>query len=187
MNNTVEQSGYLLHVCCAPCASASLERLLDRGEDVTLFFTNSNIYPYEEYVKRLQDVRRLAEIYQVPLLEDEYDHEAWLQWIKGLEQEPERGGRCFRCFSFSLRRTHEMAQKLGIPAFSTTLTISPHKRSAQVFAAAEGLEGFVKDDFKKKDGFARSIVLSRKYDLYRQRYCGCEFSMRGRTSESSKM
>ncbi|MCF7942373.1 MAG: epoxyqueuosine reductase QueH [Spirochaetia bacterium] len=173
-----DQVRYLLHVCCAPCASASIERLTERGEDVTLFFSNSNIYPHQEYLRRLAEVERLARIFSVPLIEDIYDHESWLRWVSGLEDEPEKGRRCDRCFAYSLRRTAEKAEELGMQQFSTTLSISPHKRSASLFAAAEGLDGFVPDDFKKKNGFARSIALSREFELYRQDYCGCEFSKR---------
>ncbi len=183
--NSIKVS-YLLHVCCAPCASASLERLLQRGEVVALFYSNSNIFPYAEYKKRLQEVRRLGKIFAVPVIEDVYDHDAWLAWIHGLEDEPEKGRRCTKCFSYSLLRTSEKARQLHIPHFSTTLTISPHKRSPQVFSAAEGLEGFVPDDFKKKSGFARSIALSNQYDLYRQNYCGCEFSMKNITAGSNR-
>lgn len=174
----LNESKYLLHVCCAPCASAAVERLLQRGEQVVLFFSNSNIYPHEEYLKRLQEVHKLARQYQVELIEDVYDHESWLEWVKGLEQEPEKGGRCTQCFSYNLQRTYEAAAKLGITRFSTTLTVSPHKNSKQIFKAAESFDGFIQDDFKKLNGYARSIELSREYDLYRQCYCGCEFSMR---------
>jgi predicted adenine nucleotide alpha hydrolase (AANH) superfamily ATPase len=177
MSDTNNQQ-YLLHVCCAPCATASVERLLQRGEQVTLFFSNSNIYPYQEYRKRLDEVYRLAERYDLPVIEDEYDHQSWLDAIAGTEQEKEKGGRCTLCFGYSLRRTYEAAKRLGISRFSTTLSVSPHKNSKQIFAAAEGLEGFVQDDFKKRGGYARSIALSKAYDLYRQCYCGCEFSMR---------
>lgn len=169
---------YLLHVCCAPCASASVERLLERGERVTLFYSNSNIHPEDEYRRRLREVERLAGIFDVPLIADAYDHSSWLEWIAGKETEPERGGRCSLCFRYSLLRARDKARQLGIDRFSTTLTISPHKDSSQIFSAAEDLEGFVQDNFKKQNGYARSIELSRIYDLYRQCYCGCEFSMR---------
>lgn len=171
-------SGYLLHVCCAPCASASAERLISRGEKLYLFYSNSNIYPFEEYLKRKEEVYRLGEYLQLPVYEDEYDHESWLAWVRGLEQEPERGRRCERCFRYSLLRTARKAEELGIQRFSTTLSISPHKRSGSIFAAADDLEGFICDDFKKRGGFARSLELSRELGFYRQCYCGCEFSIR---------
>jgi predicted adenine nucleotide alpha hydrolase (AANH) superfamily ATPase len=172
------ESKYLLHVCCAPCASASAERLLQRGEQVVLFFSNSNIYPYDEYQKRLGEVHKLARRYAVEVVEDLYDHVGWLEAIAGFEQEPEKGSRCTLCFSYNLARTYEAALRLGIPRFSTTLTVSPHKNSRQIFTAAESFDGFVKDDFKKQNGYARSIELSKAYGLYRQCYCGCEFSTR---------
>ncbi len=173
--NQAEQK-CLLHVCCAPCASASLERLLQRGDQVTLFFSNSNIHPAEEYKKRVDEVYKLAETFGVPVAEDVYDHESWLRWVSGYEAEPEKGSRCTRCFRYNLLRTSQAAAEKGYDRFSTTLTISPHKNSRQIFSAGDDLEGFVMDDFKKKNGFARSLELSRELNLYRQRYCGCEFS-----------
>ena len=110
---------------------------------------------------------------------DDYDHAAWLGFIQGLEGEPESGKRCLRCFEFNLARTAECARRLGICFFATTLTISPHKRSADIFRIGLSMPGFVAIDFKKRDGFRRSVALSREYGLYRQRYCGCEFSLRG--------
>ena len=185
MSNSGRIDQYLLHVCCAPCASGSIERLIERGEEVVLFYSNSNIYPEAEYEKRLGEAERLAGIYSLELVVDAYDHDAWLSHIKGYEQEPEKGSRCSLCFAYSLYRTKLKAEELGIPRFSTTLTISPHKRSSQIFAEAEGMDGFVTDDFKKKGGFYRSIELSKAYGLYRQEYCGCEFSMRKEEKEQT--
>lgn len=142
-----------------------------------MFFSNSNVYPYSEHERRLTEARRLAAYFGVPLIEDTWDHKAWLQWIAGLEHEPEKGSRCSACFRFSLLRTYRVASERGFDRFSTSLTISPHKDSAQVFAAAGDLPGFFEDNFKKKDGYARSIELSSQLNLYRQSYCGCEFSM----------
>ncbi len=167
----------LLHICCAPCGSASVERLLLENREVTLFFSNSNIFPEEEFQKRLYYAEKLASHYGIRLVRDNYEHERWLSAVKGLENEPEKGMRCSACFRFSLENTARKAYELGIGEFTTTLTISPHKDSKQVFDAGKGMEGFSEHDFKKRDGFRRSLELSKELGLYRQEYCGCEFSL----------
>jgi predicted adenine nucleotide alpha hydrolase (AANH) superfamily ATPase len=169
----------LLHICCAPCATHAVRRL---GEDyaVTGFFSNSNIAPREEYERRLDNARRLAALCGIPLLEDGYDHDAWRETVRGLEDEPERGRRCAACFRFNLARTAAYAAAHGFDRFTTTLTISPHKDSRAIFAIGRSLGPFLEVDLKKQDGFLKSRELSREYGLYRQDYCGCEFSARGR-------
>ena len=158
----------LLHTCCGPCATTCTERLGDSGEEPLLFFSNCNIFPREEYDLRLEHARKLAVILGLDLIEDAYDHGAWLSAVAGLEDEPERGRRCERCFRFSLSRTADRADLLGLPAFTTTLTVSRYKSSAQIFEVGKG------------NGYERSIDLSRLYGLYRQNFCGCEFSLGGR-------
>ena len=165
----------LLHTCCAPCGSSSIERLLHEKIEVALFFSNSNIFPEEEFFKRLSYAEKLANFYKIALIHDIYDHDSWLKRVSGLENEPETGKRCFECFKFNLERTAQKAQELSIPSFTTTLTVSPHKNSAQIFEAGKNFPGFIEYDFKKQNGFLRSIELSKKLDLYRQEYCGCEF------------
>lgn len=168
----------LVHMCCAPCASASVEKLMLGGYEVTLYFSNSNIFPEEEYMKRLESAQKLARICDVVLEEDSYSHEEWLKHIQGLENELERGRRCLKCFEYSLSRTARLADELNFQAFTTTLTLSPHKVSKQIFKIGKQFPKYVPFDFKKEDGFLRSLQLSKEYDLYRQNYCGCEFSMR---------
>lgn len=168
----------LVHICCAPCASAATERLLLEGREVVFYFCNSNIYPQEEYLIRLENARKLAKIFNIVIEEDTYDHDLWLEHIKGLEDEPEKGKRCNKCFDYSLNRTAEIAKRLGITAFTTTLTISPHKISKQIFELGASYPAFMPIDFKKQNGFMRSIQLTNEYELYRQAYCGCEFSMK---------
>ncbi len=168
----------LLHVCCGPCSTASIERLLDDQWDVDIFFSNSNIAPYQEYCTRLDAARRVADFFKLQLIEDSYDHEKWLEHIAGFEQEPERGARCGLCFEYSLTRTAEFCQKGGYSGYTTSLTVSPHKNSDLIFSIGKKIGGFIEYNFKKKDGFKRSIELSRQLELYRQDYCGCEFSMR---------
>jgi predicted adenine nucleotide alpha hydrolase (AANH) superfamily ATPase len=166
----------LIHTCCGPCASASVERLIADGYGVTLYYSNSNIFPESEYRKRLEQVKKLADKLDLSLELDEYNHSAWQERVKGLEKEPERGRRCEKCFKFSLGRTAEAADKLNIPYFTTTLTISPHKSSKTLFEIGKKYSKFLARDFKKKDGFKRSLELSCQHGLYRQDYCGCEFS-----------
>jgi len=172
-----DQKSILLHTCCSCCATSPVERLLSQGYEVVLFFSNSNIFPEEEYENRLQSARKLARMVNLQLIEDEYDHRSWLNHIKGLENEPERGKRCIKCFEYNLKRAGLTAQELHIPCFTTTLTVSRHKPSKVIFTVGENFQGFEPMDFKKKDGFTRSIALSKQYELYRQNYCGCEFSM----------
>lgn len=168
----------LLHTCCSVCAASPVERLHSQGYEVILFFSNSNIFPEIEYQTRLQSARKLAGLLNLQLMEDLYDHESWLNHIKGLENEPERGRRCIKCFEYNLKRTAVAARTIGIPDFTTTLTVSRHKPSRVIFSVGSSLPGFVSIDFKKQNGFSRSMQLSREYGLYRQNYCGCEFSMR---------
>lgn len=167
----------LLHICCAPCGSASTEKLLCENSQVTLFFSNSNIFPYSEYLKRLESAKVLAKHFNIPIIEDNYNQEGWLEAVSGLENEPEKGKRCCACFAFSLTQTAAKAEKLGIEKFATSLTVSPHKNSQQIFQIGSQFERFSLYDFKKKDGFRRSLELTTEIGLYRQNYCGCRFSL----------
>ena len=167
----------LLHVCCAPCSTHAIEMLM-RDYEVVLFFSDSNIWPREEYERRLGEARRIAKAYNLELVEDSYDNEAWMEWIKGLESEPERGKRCPKCFEFNLKKAAEYAKSHGFDYFTTTLTISPHKDSKIIFGIGKALGNFLEIDFKKQDGFKHSLELSKKHELYRQDYCGCKFSIR---------
>jgi predicted adenine nucleotide alpha hydrolase (AANH) superfamily ATPase len=172
----------LLHVCCAPCSTHAIELLMLEYE-VTLFYSDSNIYPREEYEKRLGEARKVAKAYDLELVEDAYDTAGWLEAIKGLEAEPERGKRCPKCFEFNLKRAADYAKCHGFDFFTTTLTISPHKDSKTIFGIGKRLVentriGFLELDFKKQDGFRHSKELSERHGLYRQNYCGCRFSMR---------
>ena len=168
----------LLHTCCAPCASPSGERLQEEGWNITLFYSNSNIFPEEEYLKRLDSAKKLASIWKVPLVIDSWDHEQWTNYVKGHEKEKEGGSRCSLCFEFNLQRTADKAEELGFNAFTTTLTLGPYKNSKVIFDIASVFPGFMEFNFKKKNGFLRSVELSKEYGLYRQNYCGCEFSIR---------
>lgn len=175
----------LLHSCCGPCSSAVLERLAPYF-DITVFFYNPNILPAEEYQHRLREQRRLLRHMVLPrpiaLWEGPYEPDAFLACARGLEQEPEGGRRCTPCFALRLQRTAETASAHGFDFFTTTLSVSPHKNAALINEIGAGLQTdacrFLYADFKKRGGYQRSLVLSRQYGLYRQRYCGCPFSLR---------
>lgn len=171
------QPSLLLHVCCGPCSTHVMD-VLRKSHAVTLFFSNSNIWPEAEFERRLVEVRKVAETMKVALAVDPFDHAAWREHVKGLEQERERGKRCEACFSFNLGRAAVYAREHGFSGFTTTLTVSPHKDAPTIFRVGRAAGDFVAQDFKKQDGFKRSLELSREYGLYRQDYCGCEFSRR---------
>ena len=176
--NTRKDKQILLHVCCAPCATACVERLVAENREVSLYFSNSNINSEAEFEKRLAYVEKIAGIFDVGLEVDPYRHDDWLEHVRGLENEAERGLRCVKCFDWSLGRTARKAAESGIEFFATTLTVSPHKDSRVIFEAGKRYSGFELWDFKKRNGFMRSRELSSEFALYRQNYCGCEFSIR---------
>lgn len=175
----------LLHCCCAPCSSAILEWMLARDIRPTLFYCNPNIFPLEEYLIRKNEITRYAEKLGLEIIDDDYDHEAWLCEVKGLEQEPERGGRCLKCFKLRLLRAAQKAVELGLPEFTTTLASSRWKSLDQINAAgqwaAEQVNGQIKFNEKnwRKGGLQqRRNELLKENGFYNQLYCGCEFSFR---------
>ena len=175
-----ERPRLLLHACCAPCSTAVLERLMPHFA-LTLYFYNPNILPWSEYEKRLSELKKLLafpEFSSVGLLVPGRDEPAFEDISRGAQQEPEGGARCRACYALRLGRTARTAAELGFPYFTTTLSVSPHKNSAWLNEigldlSAPGGPVFLPSDFKKKNGYARSIELSKTYGLYRQRYCGC--------------
>jgi predicted adenine nucleotide alpha hydrolase (AANH) superfamily ATPase len=175
------QDRILLHICCAPCATYSIERVLKDGYQVIGYFYNPNIQPLNEYKRRLKEVKKLAKIMELTIYFGNYNLKEWFRRIKGLEKEPEGGKRCEQCFKMRLEQTAIFAIEKNIKFFTTTLTISPHKNSELIHRIGReigdkyGLE-FLPYNFKKKDGFKKSIILSKKFNLYRQNYCGCIFS-----------
>ena len=174
----------LLHICCAPCGGGCVERLLGEGRKVRLFYSNGNIATLEEFDRRLDSVKLLARHFGVALEVDPYDHAAYLAAVAGLEDEPEHGRRCAKCFAFNLGRAARRAAELGV-TFATTLTVSPHKDSAMIFAAGGAYPNFEAIDFKKRDGFLRSNRIARELGFYRQNFCGCEFSLRSSKGENT--
>ncbi len=177
----------LLHVCCAPCASSCIERLIEEeNNQVVLFFSNSNLDSEEEFEQRLLSVKRLAEHWNLPLIVDPYNHEEWLRGLTPeLASEPEKGLRCSYCFERVLKRTMASLESSACEAFATTLTVSPHKNSRIIIDLGARLSpAFAPYDFKKRNGFARSNALTREFGFYRQSYCGCEFSKRHLSNEA---
>jgi len=172
----------LLHTCCAPCSTHCVKELMD-SYDVVMLFYNPNIHPGGEYYQRYQEAQKVSKALGVPLVEGEYAPEEWLEMVKGLEHEPEGGKRCSVCFGLRLAESARYAKANGFDAFTTTMTISPHKDSdvindiGESLAAKHGIE-WVHSDFKKKDGFRKSVDMSREMKLYRQDYCGCFYSVR---------
>lgn len=182
-----EKPTLLLHSCCAPCSSYVLE-YLSPYFNIIDFYYNPNISPKQEYeerkeeLKRLIDEMRLAE--SVSFLEGEYHPEEFFAMAKGLEKEPEGGERCFRCYELRLREAAQQAKALGADFFATTLTISPLKNAAKLNEIGERLAeeygvAHLPSDFKKKNGYKRSVELSKQFELYRQDYCGCVYSKKG--------
>lgn len=174
----------LLHSCCAPCSSYVIEYLSSYFK-ITVFYYNPNITEQEEYFKRVEEQKRL--IREMPLsgkvdfLEGKYDPESFYEMAKGLERCPEGGERCFACYELRLKETARIAQELQADYFTTTLTISPLKNAAVLNEIGQRLAciyrvPFLPSDFKKKNGYKRSIELSHEYELYRQNYCGCCYS-----------
>ena len=189
----------LLHTCCAPCSSAIIEALLQNGITPVIYYCNPNIYPREEYEIRKNECTRYAQALGLEIVDADYDHENWLAEMKGLESEPERGGRCLKCFKLRLLRTAQYARERGIKVITTTLASSRWKSLDQINEAGQwacdqlgavdfsrlGVETVPPDDLViwwnqnwRKGGLQeRRNQILKEYDFYNQRYCGCEFSM----------
>ncbi len=183
-----------LHACCAPCSSAVLERL-NEAFRIAVYFYNPNISPEAEYRARAREITRLAAA--MPLAADlrveegPYEPECFYALTRGHEADPEGGARCGICFEMRLRRTAEFAREIGADYFTTTLSISPLKDAQRLNAigaqiAREAGVKYLFSDFKKRDGYRRSCVLSEAYGLYRQDFCGCAFSRRERDARAGK-
>lgn len=177
----------LLHACCAPCSSAVLE-LLDRYFEVTVFYYNPNIAPDEEYNRRRQELECFLKKTGYPhiaLIEPEYDPAEFYAAVKGLEQEPEKGERCTECYKLRLEKAGKYAAENGFLWFTTTLSVSPVKDPVRINSIGSEVAekygvSFLTSEFRKRDGYKRSLELSREYGLYRQDYCGCIFSKQER-------
>lgn len=174
----------LLHTCCAPCSSAIVECMMQHGITPTIYYCNPNIYPFEEYEIRKNECTRYARSLGLEIVDDDYDHECWLREMKGLEEEPERGGRCLKCFKYRLLRTAEYARDHGFTVMTTTLASSRWKCLEQIEEAGRFAEAqvpgvsFWAQNWRKGGLSERRIQIIKEYNFYNQRYCGCEFSMR---------
>lgn len=174
----------LLHSCCGPCSTSVIEKLKN-DYDLTIFYYNPNIYPQEEYVKRLTEQKRYLELsaQDIKVIDGDYtDNELFYNKFAGLEGCPEGGERCKVCIFLRLEKTAKMAKQLGFDIFATTLSVSPHKNAKMINEFGLKLQDsygteYLVSDFKKQDGYLNSIKLSKTYGLYRQNYCGCKFSI----------
>lgn len=184
----------LLHSCCAPCSSYCME-YLRKYFRITVFYYNPNISMEPEYIKRVEEQKRLIEAYnrqgcgyegyKIEILEGDYEPDKFFDIARGLENCPEGGSRCFLCYELRLKKTADAAREGGFPFFATTLTISPLKNAQKLNEIGKALEQeynveWLPSDFKKKNGYKRSIELSNEYGLYRQNYCGCIYSKTGK-------
>lgn len=186
VKNLDKKPSLLMHTCCAPCSSYVIEFLMEYFE-ITLYFYNPNIYPESEYNRRLTELELFLRSFdkekKVKLIHDEYSHLEFAQCSIGLEDEKEGGERCFRCYDLRMSMTAARAEEMGYDYFSTTLSISPHKNAEKINDLGRELSAihdvkFLYADFKKNGGFKRSLEISEEYQLYRQDYCGCEYSMK---------
>jgi len=197
---SLEKRKILLHTCCAVCFGYPSQLLKMLHYDVTAYFYNPNIHPEEEFLKRKEELERICEKYEFGLITEDYTPEDFREIAQGLEDEPEQGARCAKCFELRLTKTAKKAKELGFASFSTTLTVSAHKISEQIFEAGElamahacgactgaqettgvTYEAF---DFKKNNGVKITQEIARFNELYRQDYCGCEFSLRRQTKKT---
>lgn len=184
----------LLHTCCAPCSSAIIEAMMQNGITPVIYYCNPNIFPKEEYEIRKEECTRYAQALGLEIVDADYDHENWLEAMKGLEGEPERGGRCLKCFKLRLLRTAQYARERGIKVITTTLASSRWKSLDQINEAGrwacennippEARDVIWWDQNWRKGGLQeRRLQIIKEYDFYNQLYCGCEFSMPKETSQ----
>ncbi len=188
ISNRRDKPSLLLHACCAPCSSYVLEYLSNFFE-ITILYYNPNIYPKEEYQRRLEELKKFLKsctlTHEVKLVETNYLPEEYYHAVEGLEMLGERSNRCYKCYFFRMEKACEYALLNHFDYFTTTLSISPYKNSDWINEIGAKLEdkytiSYLYADFKKKNGYKRSLELSREYGLYRQDYCGCEFSKKER-------
>lgn len=176
----------LLHSCCGPCSTSVLELLSDYFK-VTLLYYNPNIYPSDEYYKRLEEQKKVLEKvngrFEIKFLEGRYDPSEYFDAVKGVEHLPEGSQRCFNCYEIRLKEAAQFAKNLNMDYFATTLSVSPYKNAQIINELGEKIANeygvkHLPNDFKKKDGYKKSVELSKKWNIYRQDYCGCPFSKR---------
>ena len=171
----------LLHTCCAPCLAYPQSFFKEENKYTPLaFFYNPNISPEEEYQKRLDNFVEFCDITNTKYIIGNYDTEEWREFVKDFKDAPEGGLRCSLCFTFRLKKTFEYASKNNISYITSTLTVSPYKNSERIFSIVDDLQKlypnieYIKYNFKKKEGYKKGNIIYKKYDLYRQNYCGCD-------------
>lgn len=170
----------LFHSCCAPCSGYLVSKLVDNFE-VTVYYNNPNIHPESEYQIRKNEAKDFFTSHGTKFVENKYDHDKWLVLVEGLEQEPEKGKRCLRCYHFRLESTAKYAKDNNYDFFASSLAISPYKNSkilnniGRALSKKIGID-FIDEDWKKKDGYKKATEFAKSLDFYRQNYCGCEFS-----------
>ncbi len=172
----------ILQACCAPCSTYPIQKLKEEGYEPVVFFYNPNIFPFEEYEIRRNELKNYCKKLNIEYLEEKYQNEVFLDFVKGLETEPEKGKRCSKCFYLRLDKTAQIAIKNNIEYFTTTLTVSPHKDSNQIFEVGRIIAekykiNFLEYNFKKQDGFKISRQIAKENNMYAQKYCGCQFSI----------
>jgi epoxyqueuosine reductase len=177
-----------LHICCAVCAAGAAEKLMQLGYEVQGFFYNPNIYPAEEYQRRLKDVRKISAGLGFKLEEGPYTPDEWTQAVRGFENEPEAGKRCQICFKIRLERSYQYMCESGCDSLTSTLTMGSNKSAQIISKIGREVAGdrFAAMDFKKNEGIKRANELARKWGLYRQNYCGCYYSFRDEELRKSK-
>lgn len=187
INSFLDKKTILLHSCCGPCSSACIDRLKDYF-DITVIYYNPNIEPLDEYIHRKNEQIRLLKEWNIKFMDCDYENDIWTNKTKYLREELEGGKRCSVCFGIRLKYTAKKALDKGFDYFGTTLTVSPHKNSELINKIGEGIGinlgiKFLYSDFKKKEGYKKSIEFSKQYNLYRQDYCGCLYSKRWKDEE----
>ncbi|MBQ8451468.1 MAG: epoxyqueuosine reductase QueH [Clostridia bacterium] len=194
----MEKPRILLHSCCAPCSTAVLERLIRDKFQITILYYNPNIYPEAEYIKRKNEEIRYISILMkknpgltIDMIDTDYESEKFYEAVKGLENEPEGGARCPVCYKLRLEKTAKIAKEKGFDIFGTTLTVSPYKDADKINAIGLALSkkyeiDYLVSNFKKQNGYQRSIELSKENQIYRQCYCGCEFALKQQLENEKK-
>ena len=187
ISNLDSNNKLLLHSCCGPCSTAVIERLKDYF-DITVLYYNPNIEPIDEYLKRKEEQLKVLKEYNIKFKDIDYLNEEYRKKVIGYEKEPENGARCHICYELRLEKTAILAKENNFDYFATTLTVSPYKNAKIINEIGLKLQDkydvkYLLSDFKKEDGYKKSIELSKKYNLYRQDYCGCLFSKERKVDE----
>ena len=173
----VQKNKILLHACCGICSGYPISLLKEMGYSPIVYFYNPNIDTEDEFNRRLEAQKEVCNFFGVELIVEKYNHCEYLDYVKGYENEPERGARCDKCIKQRLEKTYQKSIDLGIKNFTTSLVISPHKNFEKISEIGKNFsENYVAIPFRKKDGFLKTNNISKELNIYRQNYCGCEFS-----------